>query len=326
MIGSVRTVLGDVAPERLGVTYLHEHLIIDSVLVAETMPHIHLPDPEEATDELRRCRNVGVGTVVDTMPAGSGRSVERLADASRQSGVHIIASTGMHTAKYYGDVEWANTEDAEQLAQRFIADIQAGIDRYDYVGSSVDRTNHRAGIIKAATFTTPDLQRDRRVFEAAVIASQRTGAPILTHCEAGRGASDQIELLRRLRMPYDRVVISHTDKIDDYSYHRDLLETGVYLEYDQALRTSDDEDSSTARLVSAMIEEGYRSQLMLGTDGARRSLWSSLGGHPGLAWLASGFRRTMHRYGVTDSDQYALFVENPRRFLTFGSTEQSSVV
>ena len=326
MIGLVRTVLGDVAPGRLGVTYLHEHFIIDSLLVAETMPHIHLPDPNEAADELRRCRDVGVGTVVDTMPAGSGRSVELLADVSRRSGVHIIASTGMHTSKYYGDVKWAHTEDAEQLAKRFIADVTVGIDRHDYVGSSIDRTDHRAGIIKAATFSAPDPQRDRRVFEAAVIASQRTGAPILTHCEAGRGASDQIELFGRLRMPYDRVVISHTDKIDDYSYHRDLLETGVHLEYDQALRTIDEEDSPTARLASAMIEEGYRSQLMLGTDGARRSLWSSLGGRPGLAWLASGFRRTMHRYGVTDSDQYALFVENPRRFLSFGSTEESGVV
>ena len=326
MIGSVRTVLGDVAPNQLGATYLHEHLIIDSPLVAETMPHIHLPDAEEAVNELELCKAAGVGTMVDTMPAGSGRCAVRLAEASRRSGVHIIASTGMHTAKYYGGVAWANTEDAEQLAARFVADVQVGIDRHDYVGPSVDRTNHRAGIIKAATFTDPSPHRDRRVFEAVAIASDRTGAPILTHCEAGRGAADQIELLRKFQTSLDRVVISHTDKIDDHAYHRDLLETGVYLEYDQALRTCDEDESPTANLIRAMIEEGYRSQLMLGTDGARRSLWSSLGGHPGLAWLASGFRRTMHRYGVTDSDQYALFVENPRRFLSFGSTEESGVV
>ena len=46
--GSVRTVLGDVPATELGVTYLHEHLIIDSPLVAEHWPHIHLPDAEAA--------------------------------------------------------------------------------------------------------------------------------------------------------------------------------------------------------------------------------------------------------------------------------------
>jgi phosphotriesterase-related protein len=322
----VRTVLGDVSPDRLGVTYVHEHLIIDSPLVRETMPHIHLPSAEDAADELGLCRDAGVGTVVDTMPAGSGRSVERLVEASRRSGVHIVASTGMHTQKYYDDVAWANTEDAEHLASRFIADLQIGIDRHDYLGSSVHRTEHRAGIIKAATSAEPNPQRDRRVFEAAAIASRRTGAPMLTHCEAGLGAAHQIELLESLEVPLERVVISHTDKVDDPIYHRDLLETGVHLEYDQALRQSDTDDNTTAMLLRSMIDRGFLAQLMVGTDGARRTLWSSLGGRPGLSWLASGFRSTMRRHGIGDAHQHVLFVENPRRFLAFTPPEESLVV
>lgn len=326
MTGFVRTVLGDVSPDQLGVTYVHEHLIIDSPLVAETMEHIHLPSADEAGDELEQCSEAGVGTVVDTMPAGSGRGVERLVDASRRSGVHIVASTGLHTAKYYGTVGWANTEDAEELSERFVADLEIGIDRHDYLDASVQRTDHRAGIIKAATSASPDPSRDRRVFEAAAMASSSTGAPILTHCEDGLGAVEQISLLADLAVPFDRVVMSHTDKIHDLMYHRDLLDTGVCLEYDQALRHASTPDNPTARLLYSMIAEGYLEQLMLGTDGARRSLWSSLGGSPGLAWLASGFREAMRQHGISYEHQHVLFVENPARFLAFGEPQGSVVV
>jgi predicted metal-dependent phosphotriesterase family hydrolase len=326
MNGQVRTVLGDVAPEDLGVTYLHEHLIIDSPLIADTMAHIHLPDPDEAVSEMRLCSSAGVSAMVDTMPAGSGRGVERLAEASRRSGMHIIASTGLHTAKYYDTVLWAKTEDADGLAARFIADIEIGIDRLDYLGAGVDRTDMRAGIIKAATFHEPDPRRDRRVFEAAAIAARQTGAPVLTHCEAGVGGLEQIELLSEFGVPLHRVVLSHTDKVDDLDYHKALLESGVNLEYDQALRHSGEAVGVTANLLASMIEEGFLAQLMLGTDGARRTLWSALGGTPGLSWLASGFRLAMSEAGVTDDDQRALFVRNPRRFLAFRNKGPSVVV
>jgi predicted metal-dependent phosphotriesterase family hydrolase len=326
MIGLVRTVLGDVAPEHLGVTYLHEHLIIDSPLIADTMPHIYLPDPDEAASEMTLCRSAGVGTMVDTMPAGSGRGAERLAEASRRSGVRIVASTGLHTAKYYEDVRWTHTEDVETIAERFVADVEVGIDRHDYMGENVERTDVRAGIIKAATFHVPDPRRDQRVFEAVAIAARKTGAPVITHCEEGRGAADQIELLREMDVPLDRVVLSHTDKVDDPQYHRELLASGVNLEYDQALRQSSETVGTTTKLLAAMIDEGFLDQLMLGTDGARRTLWSALGGAPGLAWLASGFRRAMSDAGVTDEEQHGLFVRNPRRFLAFRKNEPSVVV
>ncbi len=322
----IRTVLGDVAPDRLGVTYLHEHLIIDSPLIAQTMPHIHLPQTDDAVHELDLCSGAGVGAVVDAMPAGSGRAIERLAEVSRRTGLHIVASTGLHTAKYYESVPWANTEDAEQLAERFVADVQEGIDYHDYRGPSIERTQHRAGVIKVATSKEPDPDRDGRLFEAAVVASMRTGAPILTHCEEGRGALGQVELLSALGIPLERVVMSHTDKVRDHQYHRELLETGVHLEYDQALRQGEAAESGTADLVRAMIDEGYLGQLMLGTDGARRTLWSSLGGQPGLAWLASGFRDVMRSVGIVEAEQYELFVENPKRFLTFAVRETSVVV
>ena len=320
MTSRVRTVLGDIEPDDLGLTYIHEHLIIDSPLVVDRWPHIHLPSVDEAVRELELCAAAGVGAFVDAMPAGSGRGPLRLAEASRRSGVHVIASTGLHTSKYYEGQRWTTEEPAEVLAELFIADVVDGIDRYDYMGPVIRRTPHRAGILKVAVREDAPTPRDLRVFEAAAMAHETTGVPILTHCEGGRGAMAQVEVFERLGVPLARIVISHTDKVPDLTYHRDLLDTGVYLEYDQAVRQGEDAADGTGRIVAAMIAEGYADRLMLSTDGARRSLWTSLGGEPGLAWLATRFVEILVSIGVDETAIRTMFVDNPASFLSFDNS------
>ena len=139
------------------------------------------------------------------------------------------------------------------------------------------------------------------------------------------GALRQLRLLQDLDVDLHRVVISHTDKITDRGYHLDLLDAGVNLEYDQALRQGEAAVTGTAGLLHDMIDSGYLGQLMLGTDGARRSLWSSLGGKPGLAWLASGYRTVLEEAGVGELEQCALFVDNPRDFLAMTPIAEGSV-
>ena len=316
MTSAVRTVLGDIDPKDLGVTYAHEHLIIDSPLIVERWPHIHLPDVDAAVRELEPCVAAGVGAVVDAMPAASGRDPVRLAEISAVSSVHVIACTGLHTSKYYEGQRWTVDESPEVLAERFIADVVEGIDRYDYLGPAVERTPYRAGILKVAVLEAAPTDRDRRVFEAAALTHAATGVPILTHCEGGVGAMEQIELLTRLGVQPERVVISHTDKIPDLSYHRDLLQTGVYLEYDQALRQGEGAREGTGRIVAAMVGEGHSGRLMLATDGARRSLWNVYGGI-GLAWLATRFVEILEALGVDDEGVRTMLVSNPARFLAF---------
>lgn len=309
---AVRTVLGDVPPDSLGVTYMHEHLIIDHPLVEDRFPHIHLPSVEEAVAEVACCAAAGVATMVDAMPCASGRDVVKLAEVSRRGGVAIVAATGLHTARYYAAARWALEASAETLAALFVADIEEGIDRFDYTGPVVERTRHRAGLIKVATTGEKPDERERRLLEAGANAHLRTACPILTHCEDGIGAPAQVEMLVSLGVDPARVVLSHTDKVRDPAYHRDLLSAGVNLEYDQALRQDPTEDRWTLELLEQMAGEGHLSRLMVGTDGARRSLWETLGGSPGLADLA----RRMEAAFDPDTAR-ALLVDNPARFLAF---------
>jgi phosphotriesterase-related protein len=59
---------------------------------------------------------------------------------------------------------------------------------------------------------------------------------------------------------------------------------------------------------------------MLGTDGARRTLWTALGGTPGLAWLLTGFTAVLESRGIDAKARHQLLVANPARFLAMGPT------
>ena len=90
----------------------------------------------------------------------------------------------------------------------------------------------------------------------------------------------------------------------------------VSVEYDQALRQPGGGGNWTAELTSTMLDEGFLDQIMLGTDGARRSLWTSLGGGPGLAWMRSGFMDSLAMRGVDENSMDVLFKRNPQAFLS----------
>jgi predicted metal-dependent phosphotriesterase family hydrolase len=302
----VRTVLGDVGSDRLGVCFAHEHLIIDGGIPKLVNPELSLQRVEDAVDELRPCVAAGLGAVVDAMPADAGRNVVKLAEISRRTGVHVVAATGLHHARFYGERHWGELLAPEELAELFVAEVEEGIDAHDLNGPVVRRTPHRAGVVKVAGSLDGPSPRDRRVFEAAATATARTGAPLLTHCEAGTGGLAQLELLEELGVPLDRVILSHTDKVVDRGYHRELLGAGAYLVYDQGIRSPED----TARLVRWMVADGHGGRLLLGTDGARRSLWSVLGGAPGLAALRTSLgKRLADELGREAMDR--IWVANP---------------
>lgn len=312
-----RTVLGDVAASELGVVYAHEHLVLDSPLIAAAFPHILLDDTAIATAEVGRCFDAGVRTMVDAMPCSAGRDPVRLAEISRATGVNIVTATGLHHERYYGPRHWTAHISVDELARLFIADVKDGVDRFDYTGPIVQRTSYRAGIIKVATGGGDLNARDRRLFEAVAQAHRATGAPVLTHCEHGRGAIEQVEAFNDLGVPAEAILLSHIDKVPDEVYHKDIAQTGAWSLFDQSARQASEAVPGTAVLIRQLAEDGHLGSIVVGTDGARRDLWTEYNGAPGLAWLAAEFPARLKDQGLTDADVEALFVTNPSRALAF---------
>jgi predicted metal-dependent phosphotriesterase family hydrolase len=312
----VRTVLGDISPVELGVTYAHEHLVIDGGRPVEMSPDFLLNDVGRLTDELRAAAAAGLRTAVDMMPADCGRNPTLLAELSRRSGVHLVAATGLHHEKFTGPSHWSLRATEDELTDLFAADVEIGIDERDYTGPLVRRTDIRAGIIKVGGSLGGPSARDEPIFRAAAAAHARTGVPVHTHCEAGTGALEQIRLLTDAGVPAAHLSLSHVDKVVDRGYHRELFATGAFAVYDQAFRWGNRENG-TLQLLEWAVADGHADQVMLGMDAARQGYYAAYGGAPGLPYLLRGFTDEMEVRGIPADVRQRFFVDNPARAFAF---------
>ncbi|WP_456061447.1 phosphotriesterase family protein, partial [Alteribacillus persepolensis] len=100
----VHTVLGPVAAEELGVVLPHEALL-SMVPGAEIAPEIDT-DESKQFETLRRVlieyRRLGGKTIVDRGGMFKGRNVLLYRALSRETGVHLVASTGLGPASMVG--------------------------------------------------------------------------------------------------------------------------------------------------------------------------------------------------------------------------------
>lgn len=313
----IRAVLGDVAAEDLGICYAHEHIIIDESYLTQMFPEFLLDDVAKGATELADFYRIGGRAVVDSMPCDCGRNVEKLAEVSRRSKVSILCPTGIHLAKYYPGGHWAKRMSAEELADVFVADIVTGIDRNDYGGPVVERTGYKAGLIKVAGGRDRLDGHEKKIFKAAALAHVRTGAPILTHSEQGNGALEQVEWLERHGVDARNVVLSHTDRKPDLGYHKEIMSTGVFVEYDSAFRWKPEQGNPTADLIVALFGGGFGGQIMLGMDAAKYQYWRSYGGGPGLTFLLDRFWPRLREMGMGADDFETIFRRNPARAYAF---------
>jgi predicted metal-dependent phosphotriesterase family hydrolase len=299
----VRTVLGDINPAEMGLTYSHEHIIIEESFPTLANPLFLLNDTNKVAAELQAFYDAGGRTMADTMPA-----------VSRATGVHIIAPTGLHLEQYYLPNHWRYAYTADQLTDLFMADVQEGIDAHDYNGPCVQRTAHRAGLVKLATGDEKITPHQEKIFQAVVDTHLETGVPILTHTNSGKQALAQASLFDKLGADLRHVVISHADRCPDVGYNRALLQTGVKVEYDSAFRWQEKENW-TYKLLEALLPE-FPNQITMGMDAAKSTYWRSYGGQPGLNFLLTVFKEDLSRMGLGQYYDY-IFIQNPAQLYTF---------
>ncbi len=310
-----RTVLGDLPISQMGLTYSHEHIVIDDSYVTAGHPEFLLNDSSLISQELHNFYLAGGRTVVDTMPANCGRNALKLAEVSRNSKVQIIVPTGIHLEKYYPRNHWRYTYSEDELSRLFIADIEEGIDQFDYSGPFIKRTKHKAGLIKLATGDDPINKHQEKIFNAVVNAHLATGAPILTHTNFGRQALEQALLFKKLGANLEHVVLSHVDRAKEVDYNRAVLDIGVKVEYDSAFRWKKDGPNYTLNLLLELLPE-YPGQITMGMDMAKNAYWKSYGGNPGLNFLIDTIPAFLKEHDL-EKFYDNIFFKNPKKLYSF---------
>ena len=305
----IRTVGGDIAPESLGFTTLHEHLIGQPQKAGDD-PDYYLDSEAAAIKEMRHFVTAGGRAVVEMSPLDYGRDVRALRRISEASDVHIIAVAGYIKGKSADP--FVRDLTVEQIAESLIRDVNEGI----------DGTDIRAGVLKAGTSLNTITPNEEKIIEAVAIAQRATGAAISTHTEAGTMALEQVEYFIRLGVPPERLLIGHLDRNMDWELHLALASTGVTFGYDQFGKEKYAPDSQRIDFVVRMVQAGFRDQLALSMDIARRSYFTSYGGGPGFTYLWWRIVPWLKESGLSDDDIDAIFRRTPARLLSIDSQER----
>lgn len=279
----VVTVLGKQPPEALGITDAHNHLWISPV-AAGGGGSLVLDQAEGILEELKAFRKTGGGAQVDCQPGGAGRDGVRLRDLSRDSGVHVVASTGFHLRRYYPADANIWGMDVQQASELFLSEIRNGLEETRESALPVF-----PGLIKIAVLDTFE-ESPAELVEAAVMASRESGYAIQMHTEHGRGIEDIFLPLLDLGMDPKRLVVCHVDKRPDLGLHKELASAGCLLEYDTFFRAKYDPAANVWPLLFAMVEAGFAGSIGLATDMADRRMWKTMGGGPGPV----GFVEVVH--------------------------------
>lgn len=346
----VRTVLGKIAPEKLGVTLTHEHApLVDWSELYERPPGNIEPVRSEMIQTASRllsefnaalaepaARDLGLtgpGAIVECTPIRVGRYPALLTELARACKVHIVACTGFWCEAMAPQHPWAlqlcaQRDGVKKIAELYIREINQGME--DPSGEwGQNFTQVPCGIIKCATskYLRPS---ERRCHEAAAIASRETGCPITTHTTDG-GGLEQAQLFLKHRVPADRIVIGHQGNMDDRQeedapgFHRQICELGCYIQFDRVGGEKYSVEKTAAQL-KRLIDGGHVRQILLSHDhvpyfykphapGIAEEGWKVAA--PDFTIVVRQLAAALTKEGVSPADLRTILVENPARMLAF---------
>lgn len=308
----INSVLGPLDTSDLGFTLTHEHVLVAPAGVYRDYPELLDSDPvERAVKGLQKAGEGGVDTIVDATTLDLGRNINFLAEASRRSGVNIIACTGwwLDFPRFFEGVS------ADQLAEVFIREVERGI----------SGTDIKAGILKAASDMEGVKPEDEIVLRAVARAHLKTGVPIMLHSYALLQVErQQLAILKEEGVSMNRVKIDHPLSNTDLEYLTWLLDQGCYLSMDSFPGSSDASPQARARIMKALLDAGYADRLcpshdhlLVYVNAADPEMTADermkLNPH-GLLYIKKAVFPMLREMGVDEETLNTLCINGPRNF------------
>jgi len=306
----VNTVTGTCNPEQLGVTLMHEHLMIGWA-GWETDSTVHFDRAgalAHVTGQVKELRDLGLETFVDPCPMDLGRDVEFMAEVSHRCGVRVICATGLYTHQLGANAYYRQRK-VEELVEIYVHDLTVGI----------GETGIKAAFIKCATGQGKITKYEERCLRAAAKAHLATGAPITTHTDGGTMGQEQLNIFAAEGVDLSRVIIGHSCGSSDLRYHVGMLERGCTLGFDRFGIEVILPDKVRLAAMIGLLGIGYQKQLVPSCDSAacvqgRQPRGESPLKHPSYLWRK--IFPALREAGVSEDALRTILVDNPRRFFT----------
>ena len=298
----IRTVLGDIPEEDLGLTMMHEHFIVNLDKVRHD-GFSRIDTCEEVEPEIRKMMGFGVKAAVEVSTIDLDRDTAKLKQISEDTGLKIVCSTGFYLQPFHPAFLRDATPD--EIADIYVKELTEGI----------GDTGVKAGIIaEIASSKDGFTEEERKCLIAAGRAAVRTGCAVSTHTGPVT-AQETVDILLSEGVDPDKVVIGHQDLVDDPEYHRNLLKRGVNIAFDTCGKSAYMPDEKRAANAKIIADEGYADHLVFSNDVSRRTYFSTYPGQWGYTAVMNSVVPLMKQAGVTDEVLHKFLTENPARIL-----------
>ena len=297
-MSEIRTVLGNITEEQVGVTLPHEHILCFSQYLYEMAGAAYL-DKEKvyacAVELLGQLRErYGLATFVDCTPINIGRDIPLLKRVSAATGVHIVCATGF----YYTHEPLLVRPTEEDLCRFMVADA----------------ANVNAGLLKCAAADTAEFTA--KLLRATALAQRETGLPLVVHTEAKiKNALWALDHILSQGVEPRAVTVSHLSDTDDVDFVIQVAKRGCYIGLDRHYaKKPAGYDEEKVRIICELCQAGYADRLLLSHDALFYSGFSSEMGsvnrEPRYHYI---FERILPHFPA--ELQKTFIVDNPRRML-----------
>lgn len=321
-MGTATTVRGPVPAEELGRTLMHEHLSFGypGHEADRTMWSIQ---PETLLGNA--CRAVeaaqagGFSTLFEVTPNDCGRNPVLLREVSERTGFTVICATGYYFegggAPAYLQFRSLFSDVVTEVAELMISELTEGI-----AGTGI-----RAGVIKLGTSRGVITPYEEAMITAAARAQQTTGAPIITHTEAGTMGPEQARLLVAAGADPAKVVVGHMcGNARDLDYQLATLAYGVGIGFDRIGLNemfNDVTDDDRMDAIQKLWEAGRGERIFLSHDTVNNWLGRSAAGFHALPgakhWqinrIADHILPGLAERGLSETDIDTMLVGNVAR-------------
>lgn len=298
----INTVRGAIPYDKLGITLMHEHVLVDFIGADKVNRERYDADEvfNVALPFLKKIYALGCRTFVDCTPAYLGRDPKLLRRLSEASSLNILTNTGYYGAsndKYVP--RQAFTATAEQLAATWVREFQAGI----------DGTGIKPGFMKISVDKGSLSDIDAKLVRAAALAHLKTGLTIASHTEDGTSALEELDLLSREGVSASAFIWVHAHIEPQTERQIRAARRGAWIEYDGISEKSVDQH---VKLVKMMIDAGLIHRTLISQDAGWYNVGEPGGGqYRGYDALFTLFLPALRNAGVTETQIRQLLVENP---------------
>lgn len=337
----VQTVLGPVASDQLGITLMHEHLLLDArhgfvepreasriaqayspvrpEILRDLRQHPYgnldncgLLDEQAAVEEVALFHAAGGRSVLDPTCRGMGRDPAALVRIASRTGLNVIMGTGFYLERSHPP-EFADMT-LDQVADLIVRDVTEG----------VDDTGIRAGVIGEIGVGPNFTPAEQKSLRAAAQAQARTGVALTIHMPGWERLGHQVlDIVEEEGADLSRTILDHMNPSGgDIGYQTALADRGAYLEYDmigldyyfanEVSQSPSDPDNSAN--IMLLVERGYAEKLLLSHDVFLKMMLTRHGGN-GYAYILDHFVPRLLRDGMPRAIVDQILIENPARVL-----------